>query len=130
MSRSKSAVAAIGAIILSTTCVALAADLPGARVAPTPLPSLACADFSRIAVHREVDPSEMKGIVQEHYDLSRSVSEEKSTIYNASPRYLWADQTRVYCGMAIGYFAYGEFNDEAVGKCDCFYGQMRKYMVR
>ena len=129
MPSAKLAVLAVGAATLFGYS-ALASDF-----APLPTHKMApggpyCADFSRAIYHPDGDPSKIKELVQEHYVYSKKISEEQKIVYSARPTYPWADQARVYCGMAIGYFEYGEFNDEAVGKCECFYGQMIRYMQR
>jgi hypothetical protein len=89
-----------------------------------------CVDFGRVAFHPDVDVAKMREIVQEHYAFSKKITEERPIIFSARPTYVWADQTRVYCGMAVGYFEYGELNDEAVGKCECFYQQTLRYLQR
>jgi hypothetical protein len=71
--------------------------------------------------------AQMKQAVDERYSRSVQVSEMTPTIYNTSPRFVWASEAKVACGMAIGFFGGGEINDEMVSKCDCFYGRMVAY---
>ena len=55
------------------------------------------------------------------------VATAERTIFNTSPRFVWASETKAYCGMAVGYFAGGEVNDETITKCDCFYQRMQRF---
>ncbi|MCP8939311.1 hypothetical protein NK718_12360 [Alsobacter sp. SYSU M60028] len=69
----------------------------------------------------------MRQAVDERYERSVQVAEMTPTIYNTSPRFVWASEAKVACGMAIGFFGSGEVNEEMVSKCDCFYGRMVAY---
>lgn len=69
----------------------------------------------------------MRQAVDERYERSVQVAEMTPTIYNTSPRFVWASEAKVACGMAIGFFGGGEVNEEMVSKCDCFYGRMVAY---
>lgn len=71
--------------------------------------------------------AQMKQAVDERYSRSVQVSEMTPTIYSTTPRFVWASEAKVACGMAIGFFGGGEVNDEMVSKCDCFYGRMVAY---
>ena len=121
-------VALFGAILVSASAAAIAADLPD-RYAVAPAGPY-CAAYSQPFSRADATPARLEETVKEHFSLSVQVADEQSTIYSARPRLVWANETKIYCGMAIGYFAAGELNDEAVFKCDCFYAQMRSYMVR
>jgi hypothetical protein len=120
--------AMLGASSFGMSSSARAADLPGSYPVETSGPF--CAAYAHPFDRPEVTPAMVQEAVQEHFSLSVEVSERQSTIFNTSPRYLWSRETKIYCGMAIGYFAGGELNDVAVTKCDCFYAQMRHYMER
>jgi hypothetical protein len=120
--------AMLGAASFGVSSSAYAADLPGSY--PVEASGPFCAAYSHPFDRPDVTPAMVQEAVQEHFSLSVEVSERQSTIFNASPRFVWSNETKIYCGMAIGYFAAGELNDVAVTKCDCFYAQMRHYMER
>ncbi len=68
--------------------------------------------------------------VNEHLALAEQVSQSPRAIYNSSPLLVWANETVNYCGFAVGYFKTGEFNQQTIMQCECFYSLMRHYMVR
>ena len=70
---------------------------------------------------------EMQQQVSLRLDRSIEVARASQTTFSTSPRFVWASETKVACGMAVGFFGGGEVNDEMVSKCDCFYGRMMAY---
>jgi hypothetical protein len=119
--------AVLGVVFFSATPSVFAADLAVRNAAPVSGP--VCWDVSRPAASRpDLTFAVLQQTAQDHYSVSLEVSGSQSTIYSARPRFEWATEARIYCGMAVGYLASGEINDEAIGKCNCFYAQMRQYM--
>ena len=70
---------------------------------------------------------DMQQQVSLRLDRSVEVARASLSVYSTSPRFLWASETKVACGMAVGFFGGGEVNEEMVSKCDCFYGRMLAY---
>lgn len=130
MRGAKLTVAAVGVMAMFALAQgAFAADfmaLPTHKMAPD---GPYCVDFARVSYQPD-DIGKIRQMVQEHYDYSKKITEERPILFSMRPTFVWADSARVYCGMAVGYFKYDEFNDEAVGKCECFYQQMLRYMQR
>ena len=51
-----------------------------------------------------------------------------STVYSRSPRFDWSTEAKAACGIAIGFFRGREVNEDAISKCDCYYGRMLRFI--
>jgi len=55
-----------------------------------------------------------------------------SAAHSASPAFVWANETKIACGKAIGYLKLGHFrreiDRETIQKCECFHARMVKYL--
>lgn len=113
----------LGAAALTTT-LALAAAAPA--VAADAAGAAQCGILVRSPLLNLPTP-EMQQQVTLRLDRSVQVANAASTITSTSPRFVWASEAKVACGIAVGFFGGGEVNEEAVSKCDCFYGRMLTY---
>jgi hypothetical protein len=71
--------------------------------------------------------ADMRAAVDQRLATSIAVATSERTIFNRSPRFVWASEAKAYCGMAVGYFDGGEVNETTVTKCDCFYERMQRF---
>lgn len=102
-------------------------------------PATQAADFgygysSAYCVHLQPSPildlpssAEMRDEVEQRYADAVDAAYAQPTIYSRSPRYFWAMEAKVSCGMAIGFFRGREVNEEMISKCDCHYNRMLQY---
>jgi hypothetical protein len=84
--------------------------------------------ISPILTYPEVEQIELA--VVERLDYSAMAAEDNGVIFNRSPAYIWANETKAYCGQALGYLHGGAVEAETISKCDCFYSQLRRFMRR
>jgi hypothetical protein len=55
-------------------------------------------------------------------------SELDRTVYNRSPRIMWAFAARSACGIALGYLKNGEYELDRLWNCECYYNRMVSYL--
>jgi hypothetical protein len=102
---------------------AQAADFGGAGDHPSPY----CYTMRRSPILDLSSQDAMEREVQDRFAHALDVSTQDSTISSRSPRFPWASEAKVACGMAIGYFRAREINEEMISKCDCYYGRMLRF---
>lgn len=114
--------------------VALALVLAPAAAGATDLPnrktiveSKGCLLARRSPILDLPSAADMRAAVDQRLATAVAVATSERTIYNPSPRFVWASETKAYCGMAVGYFDGGEVNETTVTKCDCFYERMQRF---
>jgi hypothetical protein len=80
-----------------------------------------------------LDLPTMREEVYQRYYAAVDVFNRRETIYSRSPRFEWANQTKIACGKAIGWLKRAhliwgpEIDAEAIQKCECFYDRMVSY---
>jgi len=72
--------------------------------------------------------SDIEAEVTSRFEHALEVSRAQSTVYSRSPLYPWANEAKIACGKAIGYFKGREINVEMVSRCDCYYSRMVHYL--
>lgn len=102
---------------------AQAADFGGAAEHP----SQYCYTMRRSPILDLSSQDAMEREVHDRYAHALDVSTQDLTISSRSPRFPWATEAKVACGMAIGYFRAREINEEMISKCDCYYGRMLRF---
>ncbi len=65
--------------------------------------------------------------VHANYADARAALADRSVVGSSRPAFVWAMETNNACGNAIGYMKAGNFNAEAIQKCDCFHTRMQSY---
>ncbi len=121
------AIAALGllaglAMLASMPSAAVAADLTAGHVSSQPL---------RCQGLHHVYPDEMRPqletAVQSYHDQAVTIVEADATSVLPALRVTWADETKSWCGVSSGYFKTGYYDNEAVNRCICAFGYMRRY---
>jgi OOP family OmpA-OmpF porin len=92
----------------------LAAGLPGAVLAQDAAPSLA-----------GLSGSQLRGEVQRRYDDALQMTLDPTVVGADNPRFIWATQAKVQCGVAIGFFKSGYTDPVSIAKCDDAWQRMR-----
>jgi hypothetical protein len=108
------------------TAVAVFLMAGGAQAADFAAERAACGTLVRSPL-LSLPVGDMQQQVSMRLDRSAEVAKATPTIYGTSPRFVWASEAKVACGMAVGFFGGGEVNEDMVNKCDCFYGRMMAY---
>ncbi|WP_341712973.1 OmpA family protein [Erythrobacter sp.] len=83
-------------------------------------PALAQDDWSGM------DLSTLKGQVQQRYDEALALTLDGTTVNANDPRYIWASEAKVQCGIALGYLKSSTRDSVSLGKCAAAYDRMKK----
>jgi hypothetical protein len=67
---------------------------------------------------------EIQSQVAYRYSRSLDESERDRTVFNRSPRIVWAYAAQSACGIALGYLSTGEINVDRLRLCECHYARM------
>lgn len=111
------------ALVLAPLAAA-AADMPRSDRVVEPR---GCLVSHRSPILDLPSPADMRAAVDQRLAEAVAVANSERTLFNTSPRFPWANETKAYCGMAVGYFDGGEVNELTVTKCDCFYQRMQRF---
>jgi OOP family OmpA-OmpF porin len=68
--------------------------------------------------------SSVKGEVQKRYDEALARTTAEATVNANDPRYLWASEAKVQCGIALGYLKSSTRDPVSLGKCRDAYERM------
>lgn len=82
------------------------------------------ADFDRLMAMGE---NELRGELQMRYDAGLAASLDNGYISADDPRYLWALETKVQCGIALGFLKSSTRDEVSISKCLLGY-QMMTYV--
>ncbi len=113
---------AAGILGLLATSLAQAADVPRRA---EPLSSCLIVGRSPIL---DLPASEISREVEFRYGRAVATANEPVAIQSSRPVFTWALETRVACGIAIGYLRGAVIDDVSISKCDCFHDRMIGYL--
>jgi len=68
--------------------------------------------------------SELRTELDKRYDAAVQASTATDVVRAEDSRFLWASETKVQCGIAIGFTKAGIKNADSVNKCDFLYARM------
>ncbi len=75
---------------------------------------------------------ENRSVLQEQIDQrfihSVEVSASEEYISSTRPTFIWASETKIACGKAIGYLKSNTIDPQYINKCECFYDRMVQYL--
>ena len=112
------------AFCLFAPVAAEATDLPNRKAVIEPA---GCLAAHRSPILELSSPAEMRSAVDQRLSTAIGVATSAPTLATTNPLFTWANETKAYCGMAVGYFDGGEVNETTVTKCDCFYERMQRF---
>jgi outer membrane protein OmpA-like peptidoglycan-associated protein len=67
----------------------------------------------------------LKGELGSRYDAAVSAAQTPDVIRSEDPRYLWVSETKVQCGIAIGFTKHRIKDASSIDKCDDFSRRMK-----
>jgi len=121
MKRPTSLVAAVLAVTIGIALPAnaLAAD----RTAYAQCVAAENADLIQIE-----DRSVLQEQVDQRFAHAVEVADSEGYISSTRPTFVWASETKVACGKAIGYLKSSTIDAQYINKCECFYDRMVQYL--
>ncbi|MEB3416416.1 OmpA family protein [Alteriqipengyuania sp. WL0013] len=73
-----------------------------------------------------LDGDQLRDALEMRYDAGLAASENPAIVGADDPRYLWALETKVQCGIAIGYTKSGTKDAPSIRKCALAYEMMQR----
>ena len=68
--------------------------------------------------------SEIRSEVEQRYQAAVAETLDRGILAKNDPRYVWASEAKVACGIAIGYLKTKTIDEESINKCDDFARRM------
>lgn len=72
----------------------------------------------------ELDRSELRSQLQSRFDAAVQSAQSAEIKRAEDSRFLWASETKVQCGIALGYLKSGRTDEDSINKCDAFSARM------
>ena len=122
MKRPVNEIAAVMAIAMTIALPvnAMAADLTGAYAQ-----CIAAGNADLIQIE---DRSVLQEQIDQRFNHSVEVAASEDYISSTRPTFVWASETKVACGKAIGYLKSSTIDAQYINKCECFYDRMVQYL--
>lgn len=98
--------------------------LTAAAVAAAGLPGWACAQEAGSDL-MSMSVGGLRSEIGQRYDAALALTQDQSVISADSPRFLWATQAKVQCGIALGFLKSSTKDPVSIGKCDDAYERMQ-----
>ena len=105
---------------IALTANALAADLTGAYAQ-----CIAAGNADLIQIEDRLVLQEQ---VDQRFVHAVEVADSEQYISSTRPTFVWASETKVACGKAIGYLKSSTIDAQYINKCECFYDRMVQYL--
>jgi len=90
------------------------------------LPSAAFAQSASTAELMAMDKGALRDAIQMRYDAGLAATKDPSVVAANDTRFLWASETKVQCGIALGFLKSGTKDETSISKCDLAYQMMNR----
>lgn len=64
--------------------------------------------------------------IQQHYDAALAATLDPAIARANDPRYIWASEAKVQCGIALGFFKSDTRDETSISKCNFAYDMMQR----
>lgn len=71
-----------------------------------------------------------EGQIRQRYDAALAATLDPAIVGANDPRYTWASEAKVQCGIALGYFKSGTRDETSISKCNMAYEMMSRPPAR
>lgn len=65
-----------------------------------------------------LDLGSLRGEIQQRYDAALALSVDPSIVSANNSRYMWANEAKAQCGIALGYLKSSTRDETSIGKCE------------
>jgi len=114
----------VAAALAVTMGIALSANARAAdRTAYAQCVAAGNADLIQIK-----DRSVLREQIDQRFIHAVEVADSEGYISSTRPTFIWASETKVACGKAIGYLKSSTIDAQYINKCECFYDRMVQYL--
>ena len=63
------------------------------------------------------DTDSLRSEIQQHYDAALAMTLDPAIVRANNPRYTWASEAKIQCGIALGYLESNTRDEVSIGKC-------------
>lgn len=102
----------------------LAMGLLAATAIAAGLPAIASAQDADTSQLLGMDERSLEAELERRYQAGLAASLDQSAIAASDTRYLWAIETKVQCGIALGFLKSSTRDETSIGKCQNAYALM------
>lgn len=88
--------------------------------------SQAMAQAPRSPILSKGSAGAMRADVEQRYSAAVAMSRAPDVIRANDERFTWASETKVACGIAIGFLKTGTVDEDSIDKCDFYYQRMQQ----
>ena len=86
--------------------------------------STGAAAQDSVAELMSADIDTLRSEIQNRYDAALATTKDQAVISADDPRYMWANEAKVQCGIALGFLKSRTRDETSISKCDYAYGRM------
>lgn len=79
--------------------------------------ALTSTEAAAQADYTSMDRDTLRGEVQQRYDAALAITVDPSIVSADDPRYIWASEAKVQCGIALGYLKSNTRDETSLSKC-------------
>lgn len=65
-----------------------------------------------------LDLGSLRSEIQQRYDAALTLSTDPAIVLGDNPRYVWANEAKVQCGIALGYLKSSTRDEVSISKCE------------
>ena len=85
--------------------------------------SIPAAVFAQEDVNR-MDDAQLRSALERHYETAVTLAGNPDVVRADDPRFIWANEARTQCGIALGYLAGNTRNADSIAKCTFAHARM------
>jgi hypothetical protein len=117
-----------GKLIAAALAVAMGVALPASAMAADLTVYAQCVAAENADLIQIEDRSVLQEQIDQRFIHSVEVADSEEYISSTRPTFIWASETKVACGKAIGYLKSNTIDPQYINKCECFYDRMVQYL--
>ena len=108
--------------------VAMGIALPANAMAADVTAYAQCVAAENADLIQIEDRSVLQEQIDQRFIHAVEVADSEEYISSTRPTFVWASETKVACGKAIGYLKSSTIDAQYINKCECFYDRMVQYL--
>ncbi len=114
--------------IAMALAVAMGIALPANAMAADVTAYAQCVAAENADLIQIEDRSVLQEQIDQRFIHAVEVADSEEYISSTRPTFVWASETKVACGKAIGYLKSSTIDAQYINKCECFYDRMVQYL--
>jgi hypothetical protein len=115
-------------LIAAALAVAMGIAVPANALAADVTVYAQCVAAENADLIQIEDRSVLQEQIDQRFIHAVEVADSEQYISSTRPTFVWASETKVACGKAIGYLKSSTIDAQYINKCECFYDRMVQYL--